>query len=203
MRRAGTRVGVGQVAPQKRVNAKHALHGWNTDVEGFARSLAATLPGWTPAGRPAAVVGAGGAARAVIAALLGLGVSEIRLVNRGAERAEALAGALGGPIRVSGWSGMAASLGRAALLVGPGASGIGRHDLGAGNHAQCGPGRCRRFDNGILLVSKHEPECRRFPALVAIRRAACSGRVELRNGFTHAARGDARPLVPHRRCRRR
>lgn len=100
-----------------RVRPDGALHGWNTDVEGFARSLAATLPGWTPAGRPAAVVGAGGAARAVVAALLGLGVSEIRLVNRGAERAEALAGALGGPIRVSGWSGMATSLDGAALLV--------------------------------------------------------------------------------------
>ena len=100
-----------------RVRADGSLYGWNTDVEGFAQSLAAALPGWSPAGHAAAVIGAGGAARAVVAALLGLGAAEIRLVNRSAERAEALAGALGGPIQVLGWSGMAEALGDAALLV--------------------------------------------------------------------------------------
>ena len=100
-----------------RVRADGTLHGWNTDIEGFAQSLAAGVPGWSPAGLPVAVIGAGGAARAVVAALLGLGASDIRLVNRSADRAEALAGALGGPIRVLGWDDMAAALAGAALLV--------------------------------------------------------------------------------------
>ncbi|WP_420419190.1 shikimate dehydrogenase [Pacificispira sp.] len=64
--------------------------GRNTDLYGFRRNLE-TAPGWTGTGRGAAVVlGAGGAARAVVAALQDLGFAEIRIVNRTVARAERL-----------------------------------------------------------------------------------------------------------------
>jgi shikimate dehydrogenase len=59
------------------------------------------------------VLGAGGAARAIAAALLDAGCPRLTLVNRTPDRAEALAKALGGPIEVSG----TAPLEGASLLV--------------------------------------------------------------------------------------
>lgn len=65
--------------------------GDNTDVEGFARALG-PLPG------PRAVVlGAGGAARAVVWALLGAGIERVVVLNRTVARAEALRSALDDP----------------------------------------------------------------------------------------------------------
>ncbi len=63
------------------------------------------------------VVGAGGSARAVIAALQDAGVPEIRLANRTRARAEALAAALGGRVRVLDWDRRSAALADAGLLV--------------------------------------------------------------------------------------
>jgi shikimate dehydrogenase len=100
-----------------RVRADGSLHGWNTDVEGYAQSLGAALPGWSLAGRSAAVIGAGGAARAVIAALIEMGAAEIRLVNRTPGRAEELARMLGGPIRIEPWERRSRALEGAGLLV--------------------------------------------------------------------------------------
>lgn len=100
-----------------KVRTDGSLYGWNTDIEGYAESLVAGLPGWSLAGEPAAVIGAGGAARAVVAALFGLGASEIRLVNRSPGRAAELARALGGPIRTLPWQQAARALEGAGLLV--------------------------------------------------------------------------------------
>ncbi len=68
-----------------------------TDGFGFL----ASLPGHDPRRGPAVILGAGGAARAIAAALLDAGCPRLTLVNRTPERAEALARALGGPITVS------------------------------------------------------------------------------------------------------
>ena len=67
-----------------------SLEGRNTDVFGFRENLREALPDWKPAG-PAVILGAGGAARAVVAALGDAGVTEIRIVNRTLVRAEAIA----------------------------------------------------------------------------------------------------------------
>ena len=64
------------------------LVGHNTDIAGFQRALAEELGG-DPVGR-AAVIGAGGAARAVVLALARLGATEIAVANRTVERAIAL-----------------------------------------------------------------------------------------------------------------
>lgn len=93
------------------------LDGSNTDCIGFLDSLLHARPGFCAAGASAVVIGAGGAARAVIVGLLDAGVTEIRLVNRTSGRAAALAEALGGPIRIVPWAGREAGLAGATLLV--------------------------------------------------------------------------------------
>ena len=93
------------------------LEGRNTDAFGFHANLAASLPEWRAAAGPAVVLGAGGAARAVVAALIDQGAPEIRLANRHRARAEALAEALGGPITIRDWEEREAALEDAALLV--------------------------------------------------------------------------------------
>lgn len=75
----------------------------NTDGYGFTANLRQNAPDWIPAAGPAAVIGAGGAARAVIAALLEVGVPEIRLANRTKARAEALRTEFGAKIIVNDW----------------------------------------------------------------------------------------------------
>lgn len=87
----------------------------NTDAFGFLENLRRGCPAWSPGNGPAVVVGAGGAARAVVAALADAGVPEIRLVNRTAGRAWALADL--GPVTVVDWRERAACLAGAALLV--------------------------------------------------------------------------------------
>lgn len=67
--------------------------GWralNTDGIGFAEALA-EKSGAGPAGRPVALLGAGGAARAVATACLRLGAASVLIVNRTRDKAEALA----------------------------------------------------------------------------------------------------------------
>jgi shikimate dehydrogenase len=93
------------------------LYGWNTDIEGFAQSLIAALPEWSIAGKHAVVLGAGGAARAVVAAVQNLGAEEVVILNRTRERAEALATDLGGAIRPLAWERRSEALSQAALLI--------------------------------------------------------------------------------------
>jgi shikimate dehydrogenase len=89
----------------------------NTDAFGFIENLRQGAPGFIAKRGPAVVLGAGGSARAVVAALVDDGVPEIRLVNRTLERAQHLAMALGGPIKPVAWTERAEALRGAALLV--------------------------------------------------------------------------------------
>lgn len=98
------------------IDADGALEGRNTDAFGFVANLNDGAPGWRKAATPAVVLGAGGAARAVVAALVDLGIS-VRLVNRTAERAQILAEAIGGDIDIVSWSRRADALDGAGLLV--------------------------------------------------------------------------------------
>jgi shikimate dehydrogenase len=79
------------------------IHADNTDGSGFMANLRQRAPGWQPAAGPAAVFGAGGAARAVIAALLEVGVPEIRIANRTRPRAEAMRADFGAKLKVFDW----------------------------------------------------------------------------------------------------
>ncbi len=93
------------------------LVGSNTDAFGFIENLRHGTPGWNPAAGPAFVLGGGGAARAVAVALADAGAPEVRVCNRTAARAGALAAALGAPAVAVPWAEREAGLGGAALLV--------------------------------------------------------------------------------------
>jgi len=80
-----------------------SIHADNTDGYGFLANLRQNAPAWQPAAGPAAILGAGGAARAVIAALLDAGTTDIWLANRTRPRAEALRAAFGSRILVVDW----------------------------------------------------------------------------------------------------
>jgi len=99
------------------VRADGSLLGRNTDAFGFLENLRRGCPAWTATAGPAVVIGAGGAARAVVAALGEAGLPAIRLVNRHRHRAEQLAADLGGPITVVDWAERAEALAGAAVLV--------------------------------------------------------------------------------------
>jgi shikimate dehydrogenase len=97
-----------------------SLEGRNTDAFGFRESLAEAIPDWDPAAGPAVVLGAGGAARAIVAALGEAGVAEIRIVNRTFARAERVARDLSTPqtsIKIHSWDEVNGALRRAGLLV--------------------------------------------------------------------------------------
>ncbi len=89
----------------------------NTDGYGFYENLKQGAPDWDPAAGPAVVLGAGGAARAIIVALQEAGVPEIRLTNRTRERAENLANELTGNIKVVDWTHRAETLADCNLLT--------------------------------------------------------------------------------------
>lgn len=79
------------------------LHADNTDGYGFIQNLRQGAPDWDPRKGAAAVLGAGGAARAVVASLLEVGVPEIMIANRTRVRAEALQSDFGKRVRVVDW----------------------------------------------------------------------------------------------------
>jgi shikimate dehydrogenase len=102
------------------VAADGRLEGSNTDVYGFRENLREGAPDWQPTSGPAVVLGAGGAARAVVAALIEMGVAELRLVNRTRDRAERVAEELAAPpggISVLPWEARDGALEDAGLLV--------------------------------------------------------------------------------------
>jgi shikimate dehydrogenase len=79
------------------------IHADNTDGYGFIENLRTNAPHWAPSAGPAAVFGAGGAARAVVASLIEVGVGEIRIANRTKTRAEVLHEEFGGKVVVYDW----------------------------------------------------------------------------------------------------
>ncbi|WP_373355343.1 shikimate dehydrogenase [Pseudoroseicyclus sp. CXY001] len=83
--------------------ADGGIHADNTDGTGFLANIRQHAPDWTAANGPCAVLGAGGAARAVIGALIEDGASEIFLSNRTRPKAEALKQEFGSKINVVDW----------------------------------------------------------------------------------------------------
>ena len=99
------------------VEADGSLTGRNTDAYGFLQSLREAQPAWRAEAGPALIVGAGGAARAIVAALLDAGVPEIRLCNRSIDKALALASDFGAQVQVLAWDQRSQALADIALLV--------------------------------------------------------------------------------------
>ncbi len=93
------------------------LRSTNTDVEGFIGSLDQAAPGWDRQLEKAVVIGAGGAARAVVYGLIERGVPRIHVVNRTLAKAAALRERFGRSIQPTPWEGMAEALDGAGLIA--------------------------------------------------------------------------------------
>ncbi len=93
------------------------LTGFNNDGNGFVQSLRDAKPDWRPDAGPIVVLGAGGAARAVVASLAAQGAREIRLVNRTFERAQGIANEYGPPVTALPWEQRNDALADVALLA--------------------------------------------------------------------------------------
>jgi len=94
-----------------------SLKGFNNDGNGFIQSLRDADPQWRPDSGPIVVLGAGGAARAVVASLAVQGAKEIRLSNRTLDKAQQIADAVGPVVKVLPWDQRADALDGAALLA--------------------------------------------------------------------------------------
>jgi shikimate dehydrogenase len=99
------------------VGADGQLYGRNTDAFGFISSLRDAQPHWRANAGPACVIGAGGAARAVLAGLLDEGATEIRLCNRSDAKAQDMAQEFGLHVKAVPWAERHDALTGVALLV--------------------------------------------------------------------------------------
>jgi shikimate dehydrogenase len=104
------------------------LHGDNTDVYGFLANLDERALGWD-AGGEALVLGAGGAARAIVFALVARGFAPVQVLNRTLGRAQALAAHFGAPVRAGPLAELAERLKAATIVVNTTSAGL--HESGA------------------------------------------------------------------------
>lgn len=104
-----------------------ALCGDNTDIEGFLDNLDAGAPGWGASVRTGVVLGAGGAARAIVYGLLSRGVERVVVVNRTLERAQALAARFGAATAAAAWRDLPTWLAEADLVVNTTTLGMAGH----------------------------------------------------------------------------
>lgn len=93
-----------------------ALAGDNTDVHGFLANLDQEAPGWAEGRRSALVIGAGGAARAIVYGLLARGLRQVVIANRTRERADVLAAAFA-PAVSADWTTLQGPLTDFSLIV--------------------------------------------------------------------------------------
>lgn len=143
------------------------LRAENTDGDGFLAGLAADV-GLRLWGQRVAVIGAGGAARAVIRALGGAGAADVAVVNRTESKAEAAA-ALAGPVGRVGRA--AADIPAANLVVNATPAG-----MGADAAMPCDPGLLHQGQVAVDLI--YEPL--ETPWLAALR----AGGVKAHNGLS-------------------
>jgi shikimate dehydrogenase len=112
-------------------HADGRIEGRNTDASGLAASLGEALGKNALNGKDVTILGAGGAARAAVLALAGLGARAIRIVNRNKSRAQAVADMLGPHIRatlaVFDWNQTAKALEGAGLLLNATSAGMAGH----------------------------------------------------------------------------
>jgi shikimate dehydrogenase len=103
----------------------------NTDTYGYMTHLTTSAPQWRNRDAPVSILGAGGAARAIIYGFLQAGVSEVRVFNRTRDRAEALAADFGALVKVCDWDQREALSRDAGVVVNTTAVGLkGQGELG-------------------------------------------------------------------------
>jgi shikimate dehydrogenase len=93
------------------------LSGFNNDGNGFVQSLRDVRPDWCGDAGSALILGAGGAARAVLVALLENGVPKVLIANRTDEKAQAIAAEFGPSVTAVDWVDRNDAMADLALLV--------------------------------------------------------------------------------------
>ena len=169
------------------------LRSTNTDVEGFLDNLDACAPHWDRDTGQAVVLGAGGAARAVVYGLIERGIERIVVINRTLSRAEALQDRFGERIRPAPWNKRNDALADAALLVNTTTLGMhGQPELDVEVRPFARSRRCRR---SRLRAADDAPRASRESPRIAGRRrarhAVASGRARLRAVVRQNSRRDA------------
>lgn len=101
------------------------VHGYNTDYLGFLGNLDAAVPGWSDGPRDALVIGAGGAARAILVALRERNGGKVHVLNRTLANAEALVEEIDGPFEAHGFEAFAELAPKIGIVVNT--SSIGMH----------------------------------------------------------------------------
>ena len=101
------------------------VHGTNTDYLGFLGNLDANAPGWSDGPNDAMIIGAGGAARAVLVALRRRNGGKVHVLNRTLKNAQALVEEIDGPFSAHGFEDFATLAPRIGLVVNT--SAIGMH----------------------------------------------------------------------------
>ena len=101
------------------------VHGYNTDYLGFLGNLDAAAPGWSDGPRDALVIGAGGAARAILVALRERNGGKVHVLNRTLANAEALVEEIEGPFEAHGFDSFAELAPKIGIVVNT--SSIGMH----------------------------------------------------------------------------
>ena len=101
------------------------VFGSNTDYLGFLGNLDAAAPGWSDGPNDALIIGAGGAARAVLVALRRRNGGRVHVLNRTLANAKALVDEIDGPFEANGFEDFAALAPHIGLVVNT--SSIGMH----------------------------------------------------------------------------
>lgn len=101
------------------------VHGYNTDYLGFLGNLDAAAPGWSGGPRDALVIGAGGAARAILVALRERNGGQVHVLNRTLANAEALVEEIDGPFEAHSFDAFAELAPKIGIVVNT--SSIGMH----------------------------------------------------------------------------
>jgi len=100
------------------------LHAANTDTYGYMTYLDHTVPDWKAHDGPVCVLGAGGAARAIVHGFLEAGIDEVRVFNRTRSRAEQLAEEFGPRVKVFDWDNRSDGARDACVLVNTTSAGL-------------------------------------------------------------------------------
>ena len=93
------------------------MSGTNNDGNGYVLSVQEVAPQWKPSDGPIAILGAGGAARAIIVALVERGARDLRLINRTFEKAERLAKEFSPNVKPITWDKRSEAIGDVVLVV--------------------------------------------------------------------------------------
>jgi shikimate dehydrogenase len=100
------------------------LHAANTDTYGYMTYLDHKVPDWKAHDGPVCVLGAGGAARAIVYGFLDAGVDEVRVFNRTRARSEQLAEAFGPRVKAFDWANRSDGAREACVLVNTTSAGL-------------------------------------------------------------------------------